>query len=328
MVKKDIHAELILASRNSHTKRILYTFKLTFPRIILAEVNTHRIASKNTSSSRAIPVPKMMRSIWNDPFVPIRWGTYQKGMQAGPELTGWKRQVAIGVWKMGRLFDLAEAWIDHYILHLSKEITNRIYERYVWTEQLFSTTDVTNLLHLRNHWMAEPHFQVLARRIDAIVKEVNNVFETKDCTNSEIAVKCQELAPGQWHLPYVGLWNTLNISSQDSAVSLDNWKQISAGRCAWVSYFMPGTDSQKMDNHMAAIDTFRKLAMSDPKHLSPLEHQATPLPSDLRCGNFLSFLQFRKEIPEEAGGDAVLPSITGDFASWMITVKHEEPEEI
>ena len=45
----------------------------TFPRIILAEVNTHRMLSKNTSSSRAIPFNKMVESVQNDPFVPIAW---------------------------------------------------------------------------------------------------------------------------------------------------------------------------------------------------------------------------------------------------------------
>ena len=53
----------------------------TFPRIILAEVNTHRMLSKNTSSSRAIPFNKMVEAIQNDPFIPIAWQKDHKGMQ-------------------------------------------------------------------------------------------------------------------------------------------------------------------------------------------------------------------------------------------------------
>ena len=45
----------------------------TFPRIILAEVNTHRMLSKNTSSSRAIPFNKMVEAIQENPFIPIAW---------------------------------------------------------------------------------------------------------------------------------------------------------------------------------------------------------------------------------------------------------------
>ena len=41
----------------------LLTVSCTFPRIIVAEMNTHRMLSKNTSSSRAIPFEKMMQSV-------------------------------------------------------------------------------------------------------------------------------------------------------------------------------------------------------------------------------------------------------------------------
>ena len=53
----------------------------TFPRIILAEVNTHRMLSKNTSSSRAIPFNKMVESVQNNPFIPIAWQKNHSGMQ-------------------------------------------------------------------------------------------------------------------------------------------------------------------------------------------------------------------------------------------------------
>ena len=59
----------------------------TFPRIILAEVNTHRMLSKNTSSSRAIPFNKMVESVQNDPFIPIAWQKEHKGMQGSEYFT-------------------------------------------------------------------------------------------------------------------------------------------------------------------------------------------------------------------------------------------------
>lgn len=59
----------------------------TFPRIILAEVNTHRMLSKNTSSSRAIPFNKMLQAIKKDPFIPIAWQKDHKGMQGSEYLT-------------------------------------------------------------------------------------------------------------------------------------------------------------------------------------------------------------------------------------------------
>ena len=52
----------------------LITVLATFPRIILAEINTHRMLSKNTSSSRAIPFKKkMVEAVQENPFIPIAW---------------------------------------------------------------------------------------------------------------------------------------------------------------------------------------------------------------------------------------------------------------
>lgn len=338
MPQKSIEAELLLASKNSLTGDILYTFKLTFPRVILAEINTHKIASKNTSSSRAVPVPQMMRRVWEDPFVPITWGTYKKGMQAGPPLSGWKKRLAIWVWKAGRLFDLAEAFIDHYILGLAKEITNRIYERYVWTEQIFSTTDVSNLILLRDSGMAEPHFHELARQINRITQFVEHILSgSKNCPRitldeldlyTQVSERTQTLKIGQWHLPFMYdptghgskylTWERFFHGQRPTETFLDYWKKVSIGRCAWVSYYMPGDASNKVSDPDRAVETYKKLAQSDPKHLSPAEHVATPLPESVRCGNFCGFLQARKLVPGEAGGDKVVPSVTPGQAIEML----------
>ena len=57
---KKIKAEIIADSVNTLGDR-LTTFVVTFPRIILAEVNTHRAFSRNSASSRAIPFKKNVR---------------------------------------------------------------------------------------------------------------------------------------------------------------------------------------------------------------------------------------------------------------------------
>ena len=57
------------------------TVLATFPRIILSEINTHRMLSKNTSSSRAIPFEKMLEAVQNNPFIPFAWQKYHPGMQ-------------------------------------------------------------------------------------------------------------------------------------------------------------------------------------------------------------------------------------------------------
>ena len=54
---KKIKAEIVADSINP-TGDGLTTYLLTFPKFILAELNTHRVFSKNSASSRAIPFEK------------------------------------------------------------------------------------------------------------------------------------------------------------------------------------------------------------------------------------------------------------------------------
>ena len=54
---KKIEAKIVADSINPQGDRIT-TYLLTFPRFILAELNTHRVFSKNSASSRAIPFEK------------------------------------------------------------------------------------------------------------------------------------------------------------------------------------------------------------------------------------------------------------------------------
>ena len=59
MNKTKISAKIVADSVSPQGDRLISVL-CTFPRIILAEVNTHRMLSKNTSSSRAIPFLKMV----------------------------------------------------------------------------------------------------------------------------------------------------------------------------------------------------------------------------------------------------------------------------
>ena len=79
-MKTVIKAEIVAHSINEQGDELISVL-VTMPRIILSEMNTHRMLSKNTSSSRAIPFAKMVETIQNDPFIPIGWQEDHKGMQ-------------------------------------------------------------------------------------------------------------------------------------------------------------------------------------------------------------------------------------------------------
>lgn len=105
----------------------LTTMEARFPRIILAELNTHRMFSRNSASSRAIPVTRMMEQVRTDPFIPVHFGKNQPGMQANAELEGDARKCAEEAWLAASVDALryAQVLLD---LGLHKQITNRLLE--------------------------------------------------------------------------------------------------------------------------------------------------------------------------------------------------------
>ena len=109
----------------------------TFPRIILAEVNTHRMLSKNTSSSRAIPFKKMVESVQNDPFIPMAWQKDHKGMQGNEYLTDRKHENAVYEWLKSRDYAVKQAKMMNND-GVTKQLCNRLLEPFMWTTMLIT----------------------------------------------------------------------------------------------------------------------------------------------------------------------------------------------
>jgi len=184
-----ISAKVIADSKSVRGER-LTTFLLTFPRIILAEFNTHRAFSRNSASSRAIPFKKMVESVETNPFIPIAWQKDHKGMQGTEYLTGeGEIEYAKYLW----LTALEDAVQNAQCLHsesakvITKQICNRLLEPFMWHTVICTATDYENFFKLRDHEAAEIHIQELARRM----KEAMN--------NSTPKV----LHTGEWHIPFV-----------------------------------------------------------------------------------------------------------------------------
>ncbi len=321
-----IESKLILTSKNAVTGVNLYTFVLTYPRMILAEVNTHRMLSRNAASSRAIPAKKQRGRVLTDPFVPVYVGQNQKGMQAGEELTGWKRFVVENTWKLARYPNVFASWIlDKVGAH--KQAANRIIEPWTYTQQVMTCTDLKNFFKLRNHPDAEPHFQIIARQMQEQVEYVERLFNLLsweqgdavdrrlDDVNPKLNVfTVQSLRPGEWHMPFVDTCDIRELIKDGQAVNADasvtatytigdiDWrdlKQTSTARCARVSYFLP--ESGKKSDTERDIQLCGKLSSSG--HWSPFEHVATPAETNEYIGNFRSWKQYRKEFEQEHGGD-------------------------
>jgi len=258
----------------------LVTFQLRYPRFIHAELMTHRVLNRNASSSRAIPVAKMIEQVENHPAMPIHWGANQPGMQARAELQGKDREMAIHLWHVAakRAAEVAKAM---NALGLHKQVANRILEPFQWMNTIVTATEWDNHWELRCHKDAEPNYQALAGAMKHALDNSTPVLREVDRTNAY-----------NWHLPY--------ISDEERRRWRDDpflLARVSAARCARVSFNNhDGTAPELVKD----LDLFEKLAGGRPMHASPLEHQAFPKGSrDSWSGNLRGWSQFRKWVEAE-----------------------------
>lgn len=142
-----IKAEIVAHSLSPQGEELI-SILCTFPRIILAEVNTHRMLSKNTSSSRAIPFKKMVEAVKTNPFIPIAWQKDHKGMQGIEYFTDTHNDIPHleRMWLSARDNTINTAQIinksfenkDGSIEGVTKQICNRLLEPFMWTTMLIT----------------------------------------------------------------------------------------------------------------------------------------------------------------------------------------------
>lgn len=273
--------------------RRLTTWELTYPRFVHAELMTHRLFSRNSASSRAIPVEKMLRQIEQDPALPVFWGANQKGMQAAQELSPEAIEKVKAIWL--RLRDNAVAGAREMAeLGLHKQLCNRPTEPWMFITVIVSATTFDNWFHLRDHWQAQPEIAWVA----------------KDMHHKAQESKPEQLQVGDWHLPFIHhedrIW-AIAAADGHHGKATELVKKVSTGRVARVSLL---THEGKRDPHEDVALHDKLLAgqsSGDPLHMSPFEHVAQCLADPNQpSGNFRGWGQYRKEIPNEHFGE-VLP---------------------
>lgn len=317
-----ISADAVLVSRNAvdpDPNRKLATVLTRYPRWIHAELMTHRAFSRNAASSRAIPVTKMIRSVLDDPAVPLFWGKNQKGMQASEECTS-DINLETGPMGVSSVLSREEAWLHEMRRSVAaagafaaagyhKQVVNRLLEPFMHITVVISATQWSNFFALRIHKDAEPHIRLLAEKIKAAID----------------GAPVQVLKPGSWHLPFVtdeDKAEAARLEFDDGeetrrvATGVPAWEwygirrliKISVARCASTSY--KTVDGFDMTPERAA-EIHDKLVASAPMHASPCEHAAraagrTWLRGDVsewidrdQHRNFVGWCQYRASLPGE-----------------------------
>lgn len=231
-------AEILLDSINPLGVR-LTTMKVTMPRFILAEFNTHRVFSRNAASSRAISVKRRIQMVTDHPFIPDVFGKNQRGMQADEALQDKDAMYAEGTWILAaqaatRFASTLET------LGVHKQLANRILEPFCWVDVIVSSTKWDNFFHLRDSNMAQPEMQIVAKAMRKALDD--STPQAKD--------------RGEWHIP----------CGENLQGDLLRQLKAAAGRIARVSY-NAGSDDPDED---AALG--ERLVKDG--HWSPFEHIA------------------------------------------------------
>ncbi|HEY4508730.1 MAG TPA: FAD-dependent thymidylate synthase [Candidatus Paceibacterota bacterium] len=299
-----------------HDRSRLTTFEVTFPRFILAEFNTHRMLSRNSASSRAIPVWKRLSDIVLYPFIPLQFGKNKAGMQSAEDISQEDTDAACTNWLVGRDVAVIQAFMlaggENQIMKDSKgdvravtvcdavkqlmaqysdvvgkmiplnagvhkQHANRVLEPYAWHTVIVTGTHWRNFYGLRASTMAQPE-------IDSVAIEM---------ARAHSASIPEVLEHGEWHLPYVFPEDKQEIENNKTLA------RISSARCARVSY-LTHDGKRSIDADLKMVD-----GLQSNGHVSPFEHPATTHDTTgAYFGNFNGnfspkWMQYRKMLENE-----------------------------
>lgn len=305
-----ISAEVVADSLNQYGER-LTTLKLVFPRYILAELNTHRLFSKNSASSRAIPFKKMVKQVMEAPFIPMAWQREHKGMQGTEYITDEASLIDINQdWLEARDSAVTVAsrlnhgfWIkegeEYGEDRVTKQLCNRLLEPFLYHTVLLTASHFENFFNLRcpRYTIDEEVFKSkkdAMRQITMIAGEID--WKHLNSGQADIHImdlaekmwdtmndsKPKQLEIGEWHIPF---GDSISMDANDWTFLEENvWGKdmtpymlkIATARCARISYQTLG-DNPVID-YEKDIKLFDDLLTSG--HWSPFEHCAQVMDGD------------------------------------------------
>ena len=310
----EIKVEIVADSINQQGDR-LTSLVLTYPRIIHAEMMTHRMFSRNASSSRAVPIQKMIEAVKNNTFCPFEFQKAHKGMQGSEYFTGQDKADCIKLWLESAELALQQAE-KMKEKGITKQVINRILEPYQYYTVLITGSEEgwDNFFNLRcpqykihqgtykskkealkyglsngelknwsdldwlqnNEGHAEIHIMDLAEKIYDAVNESTP----------------KQLKSDEWHIPFEDkiVQGYINSGeSVDRTINKETLVKISTAMAAHTSYTIVGGESVK--SYEKWIELHDKLIAYDPPHSSPMEHCARAMDDE-------EYVSYIKGVPD------------------------------
>lgn len=265
----------------------LWTFELTYPRYIHSEFMTHRVFSRNASSSRAIPVKRMVEQVRNNPVIPPKVFMNQKGMVGETEADEVTTTEFYALW--GEAAESAcktAEMMERMGIH--KQHVNRILEPFQFIKVIVTATEWYNFFALRLAPDAQPEIRQLAR----VIYDEMDRYRNKEVGVIEVSIPRKDFpdifGADKVHtivsLPY--------ITDEDiKEIGKDNYRQlmkISAARCARVSYNNHDGSNPDLEKDMKLYDR-----LYDGRHMSPMEHACIQDPDYRKYANLNGWKSLR-----------------------------------
>lgn len=300
--KSMIGAKMILHSKHANFPTLdIATMEVTFPRYILAELNTHRIFSRNSASSRAIPFKKMVQSVMENPYIPIAWQKDHSGMQGTEYITDAETINLLRYHWLKARDEAVDRAISMNELGATKQMLNRLLEPFMYHTALITSTEWKNFIKLRcpqyeyqtgvgkkaysKSWkeyvkvsiemgLATEHdytdhdatWKLQFNKGQADIHIMALAEAMYDCLKESIP---QILSAGEWHIPYISDLNANGTELWGKDVM--EFVKVATARCARVSYTVAGTDAKE---HSVEKDIELHDRLSKSGHWSPFEHCA------------------------------------------------------
>lgn len=261
----------------------LTTMVVTLPRSALAELNTHRAFSRNSASSRAVPVPRMIEYVRRSPYMPRVFSVHKPGMNAHefiePGSPAWPDVLAWWQQSVETALRQAQAGLE---LGVHKQDVNRILEPYLMHTVVVSSTEWDNFFDQR-----------LATDVAGAPLAYLPIYDAAVAMRDALTASSPRPVDGDdWHTPFVTV-------DERAALEPEQVRAVAAARSARVSYFTPTGDrvvgtGPSLDADLRLCERLLNPGQGAAPHLSPFEHVATPAVPG--TGNFTGWRQWRANV--------------------------------
>jgi len=277
-----VNAKVVADSVNEAGNR-LTTMVVTLPRSALAELNTHRAFSRNSASSRAVPVQRMIEYVQRSPYVPRAFSVNQPGMNAHefiePDSPQWADVLAWWTQSVETALCQARAGLE---LGVHKQEVNRILEPYLMHTVVISSTEWDNFFDQR-----------LATDDAGAPLAYLPIYDAAAAMKDALAGSApRAVAEGDWHTPFI-------TTDERNVLDPEQVRAVAAARSARVSYFTPTGDrvigaGPSLVADLRLCERLLSPGEGSAPHLSPFEHVATPATPG--SGNFTGWRQWRADV--------------------------------